>query len=311
MPLKITVSFEPQNNLVHFDINAAVIADSNSLPQLLYMAFSRLSPEQEAALDTIADGGRATITDSLSEWRHRAHSIARGFKSGHLWGMPAEDCIINWHDEKGNAHDSPVDIPGPADATHALGTTEIHNFLRVADPCYKWKESNDSHVLVQPGQWTFELTTRDDQAHGMGNGHRPARMVAYNADAGPLDMQALLTTSKPLAMCGVDSALAGFFFDVPVPADGPAKDAWYDRVTDGVLEKEEDDFSPPAYFAPKHNAVVASTFYGDGGYPIFAQYNAQGRAIAVAVVTDPHDPLLAQNPYVERMDYDEEDELEP
>ena len=26
---------------------------------------------------------------------------------------------------------------------------------------------------------------------------------------------------------------------------------------------------------------------------------------------DPHDPLLAQNPYVERMDYDEEDEIEP
>ena len=57
--------------------------------------------------------------------------------------------------------------------------------------------------------------------------------------------------------------------------------------------------------------MVASTFSGDRGYPIFAQYNAQGRAIAVAVVTDPHDPLLAQNPYVERMDYDEEDEIEP
>lgn len=307
MPLKIALSFEPKDNLVLFTIDAASIAAPRSAPHLLSMSFSHLEPEDYEALDALGKGGQATIASSLSEWRHRAACIARSFNVGHLWDMAPEDCAVHWFDEQGTQHTSPQTIAGPADTVHALGSTEIREFLRVADPCYQWKESNDAHVLVQPGQWAFEATLRDDQKNGMGNGHRPARLVAYNT-AEPLDMHALLTTSKPLATCSVDSALAGFFFDTPVPADGPAKDAWYDKVTDGVRD-QEDDLAPPAYFGPEHHAVVASTFYGDGGYPVFAQYNAQGQAIAVAVVTDRQDPLLLQNPHMQRMDYDEEDEL--
>lgn len=306
MPLKITVAFEPQENLVLFTIDAANLSTPRSAPHLLCMSFSHLEPEEYEAMDALGQRGQATVACNLAEWRHRASCIARSFEVGHLWDMAPEDCAIDWHDEQGNQHASPKTIAGPADIVQALGSTEIREFLRVADPCYQWKESNDAHVLVQPGQWSFEMTMRDDQKHGMSNGHRPARLVAYNADVGPLDMQALLTTSKPLARCSVDSALAGFFFDVPVPANGPAKDAWYDSVTDGVL-RQEDNLAPPAYFGPERNAVVASTFYGDGSYPIFAQYNEQGQAIAMAVVTDRHDPLLLQNPHLqERMDYEDE-----
>lgn len=300
MPLNITVSFEPNKNLVYFDIDASAVINAKDIGHPLLSAFRNLDDIEMDDLLALGDPETSVrVTENLSQWRHVARAVERSLEMGHLWGIGSADSSIQWKDAQGIAYDKPHAIPGPPDAVHSVGTTAINDFLRVGDPCYDWKESKDAHLSVLPGQWTFELTTRDDSEHGMANGHRPARLVAYNADAGPLNMEKLLTSAKPHAICGVDSATCGFMFDAPMPSGAAAKDKWYDAVIDGVHE-QKDERAPNVHFAPELNAVIATTFYGDGSYPMFVQYNEQGQAVAVALVTDPGDPLVKQNPHIER-----------
>lgn len=308
MPIQITVSFEPEKNIAYFDIDTSAMTNAKGVAHPLYSSFRRLDGEEWDNVFALGESRTtARVTEKMSEWRHIARSVQHGMSMGHLWDIGPDDCKVQWKDADGGLYDEPRAIPGPADVVYPLGITAINDFLRVGDPCYSWKESKDTQVSVLPGQWTFELTARDDAKNGMANGHRPARLVAYNADAGPLDMQALLTTSKPHAICGVDSATCGFMFDEPMPSGATAKDKWYDAVIDPLLDDEKG--GPNANFAPELHAVVAATFYGDGGYPMFVQYNDQGQAIALALVTDPGDPLVKQNPYIDR-DFEEDNDLE-
>lgn len=305
MPIHITVSFEPQDNVTFFDIDTSAMTNSKGVASALYSAFRRLDGEEWDNLFALGETRTsARVTDNLSSWRHVARSIEHGMGCGHLWDLLPDDCEVQWKTADGMMYDNPRNIPGPEDVVHALGTTTISNFLRVGDPCYSWKEFNDTEVPVLPGQWTFEMTVRDDAKDGMANGHRPARLVAYNADAGPLDMKTLLTSAKPHTSCGVDSATCGFMFDEQIPNPGPKKDAWYNSIIDPIIDRENEG-PPSANFAPDLHAVIASTFYGDGSYPMFVQYNDAGQAIAVALVTDHGDPLVKQNPHIER-EYDDD-----
>lgn len=310
MPIQITVAFEPENNIAYFDIDTSAMTKVDGVTYPLSNAFPNLNDEEMDNLFALDEDQRTTrVTEKMSEWRHLARRIQHNMKSGHLWDISAEDCKVQWKDTDGIGYDNPNDIPAPADVVHTLGTTAINDFVRVGDPCYDWKESEDTHLPVLPGQWTFELTARDDAKDGMANGHRPARMVAYNADIGPVDIEALLSSAKPHAICGVDSATCGFLFDEPVPKSSTAaKDKWYETIIDGVHDK--DNKGPNATFAPDLHAVIASTFYGDGGYPMFVQRNEQGQAIAVVLVTDHGDPSLKNNPNIEH-DYDDLDEDGP
>ena len=308
MPIQITISFEPEENLAYFDIDTSTMVNAKAVAHPLYSAFRRLDGQEWDDLFALGRTLTASrVTERMSEWRHVARSIEHGMSMGHLWDIGADDSDVQWKDANGVLYDNPRSMPGPADVVYPLGTTPINDFIRVGDPCYSWKESKDTQLSVLPGNWTFELTARDDAKDGMANGHRPARMVAYNADAGPLNIEALLTSAKPHAICGVDSATCGFMFDEPMPSGEKAKDKWYQAVTDPIVDRE--DTGPSVNFAPELHAVIAATFYGDGGYPMFVQYNDAGQAIAVALVTDHGDPLVKQNPHIEReMDEDLEED---
>lgn len=310
MPLQITVSFEPENNIAYFDIDTGLMSNAKGTAYPLSNAFRHIKDDELDALFELGNPQTtARVTTKMSEWRHLAKIVQHNMSMGHLWELDAEDCKVQWKDDKGTAYEEPKAIPAPADVVYPLGTTAINQFVRVGDPCYSWSESEDTHLPVMPGQWTFELTARDDAKDGMANGHRPARMVAYNASAGPIDIDALLANEKPHAICGVDSATCGFMFDAPMPSGTTAKDQWYGAIVDAIHDAEKS--GPNVAFAPDRHAVIASTFYGDGGYPMFVQRNEEGQAIAVVLVTDHGDPALKNNPHMEQFNDCQDEELEP
>lgn len=305
MPIQITITFEPTKNIAYFDIDTVAMLNAEAVSYPLSRAFKRLDGDE---LNNFFKLGiklsKTRVTESMSDWRHVARSIAHQLRAGYLWDLSPEDCTIQWKDTQGFFYEEPNAIPDVSDIVHTLGTTIISDFLRVGDPCYAWRDSKDTQVPVLPGEWTFEVTLRDDNKNGMGTGHRPARLVAYNAEAGPLNIETLLTGFNPHAYCSVDSATCGFMFDEPMPSSTIEKNKWFNAVMAPILN---DDTRTNASFKPELHAVIPATFLGDGSYPMFVQYNEQGQAIAVALVTDYGDPLMKQNHHMKRDFKDEQD----
>ena len=305
MSLHITISFDASKNLAYFDIDTTCMGNPDGIAYPLSHAFSNFTgPELDNLFKLNKELSHIKATTSLSNWRYVAKSIQRGVSMGHLWDLAPDDSRVQWKDAQGCVYEKCSDIPGFADAVHSLGNIELKEFLRTGDPSYNWNDLKATQVCVLPGTWAFELTTRDDNTSGMGNGHRPARLVAYNEGSGPLNMDALLVSSKYHALCDVDSATCGFIFDAPMPNVPAEKDKWYDAVIDPILDAEK--LTPSVNFSPELNCVMASTFDGDGSYPMFVQYNEEGQAIAVILVTDLADPLLIKNPYILQECYDNE-----
>lgn len=194
MPLTVTVSFDPSRNIARFELDTSSMSTTQNMSSVLMSTFEHATDEDWDNLSALEEG---TITGldipiNLSSWRHQSHKIQRSLELAHFWDIPQEDCAVLWKTEDSSCYNEVNDIPGPEDTVHKVGTATINDFIRVGDPCYKWNEFKDTHLEVLPGAWTFELTSRDDNTHGMGNGHRPARLVAYNHDAGPIDVEALI-----------------------------------------------------------------------------------------------------------------------
>lgn len=153
-----------------------------------------------------------------------------------------------------------------------LGSFTITGQMRVSDPCYRPEVWCSGVLNTEPGVWEAAVTVLGNEDTG-GWGRRIAVLAAKHKGCSvPLTTGTINETSDYLKFSpksewriadfevGVDSGQAGFYDnDNFINRNGGDDEKWYDKMCNITLSKEQ-----AGVFT---DGVVASSGYGDGGYP--------------------------------------------
>lgn len=163
-----------------------------------------------------------------------------------------------------------------------LGNFTITGQMKVSDPCYRPEVWCSGVLNTKPGVWEAAVMVLDNEDTG-GWGRRVAVLAAKHTDCSiPLATSIINETSNYLKLSpksewriadfevGVDSGQAGFYDnDNFINRNGGDDEKWYDKMCNITLSKEQ-----AGVFT---DGVVASSGYGDGGYPCIFHIGIGGK----------------------------------
>lgn len=162
--------------------------------------------------------------------------------------------------------------------------------LRVTDPCYQVSPRDASTLKAKPGQWNAQSvigpTTWDTRVKVLQISHESLGEVAV------LDYKTLEDTRLT---AGVDSAQCGFFDDAQYPRTAAQFEYEDDTFYGQCCALTLDAGLPGGGVLASQIGAVTRSGFGDGGYDVYVQRNAQGEVV------------LAQLLFIDESAQDEED----
>jgi hypothetical protein len=250
------------------------------------------SPQRD--WDRIMSGKAAvTVPLKLANWRHVLRRLQRTWD---FWREPENHShMLEGLDPATAVFDlSPLvftvngvtcadtdELPEPPDIICGLGTFILSTpTLLVTDPCYEKGTWCTGELEARTGEWAAQVTMRSSFS-----GHRNAiLLVAHNS----VNLRGIVLEELEDSgiNAGVDSGQAGFFEKARYPDDKNQFEyedhTWYGQICAKTL----DDEGGNASISPGRFGAVSQTFWGDGGYPVLVQKDADGLVVAAALIFD-------------------------
>jgi len=247
--------------------------------------------------DTIMSGEHAvTVPLKLANWRHVLNRLQRTWD---YWRQPKNHAhLLNSPDpadpETADFDLGPLvftvngvtcaatdELPEPPDIICGLGTFVLATpALLVTDPCYEKGTWCTGELEARTGEWAAQVTMRSSYS-----GHRNAILLVAHTS---VDIRGVVLEELEDSgiNAGVDSGQAGFFEKARYPDDKNQFEyedhTWYGQV----CEKTLNDKGGNASISPGRFGAVSQTFWGDGGYPVLVQKDADGLVVAAALIFD-------------------------
>ena len=178
------------------------------------------------------------------------------------------------------------------DTTHRLGQFALSQpKLRVTDPCYQKDTWCAEVVDVLPGLWIAQCVVGPTSWN-----NRVKLLQVSHESLGEAPILDTRSMEKLGLNAGVDSGQCGFFDDAKYPEVANEFEyqgqTFYARCCNRTLNKSLPgggvvlDSTPPAGAAGTSHAigVVTSSGFGDGGYNVYGQRNAQGDIVALTLL---------------------------
>lgn len=164
--------------------------------------------------------------------------------------------------------------------TYQLGTMKLSQpRLRVTDPCYRANSGCASTLQAKPGEWTAQSvvgpTSWNTRVKVLQISHQSLGDVAV------LDYKTL-EDSKLTA--GVDSGQCGFFDDAHYPRNAAAFEYEDDTFYGQCCALTLDASLPGGGVLSSRIGAVTRSGFGDGGYDVYVQRDAQGEVVLVQLL---------------------------
>lgn len=164
--------------------------------------------------------------------------------------------------------------------TYPLGTLQLTQpTLRITDPCYQVGTWCAVTLQAKPGAWLAKSVV------GPTSWHTRVKVLQISHETlGDVDVADYKTLEHTELNAGVDSAQCGFFDDALYPRDAAAFEYEGDTFYGQCCKLTLDRGLPGGGVLASQAGVLTSSGFGDGGYDVFVQRDAQGEVVLVQLL---------------------------